>query len=311
MVIKISQKAVNKAVRAVKSRTPATQSAWWNTKEGDNIIRVFAFLRGDKDPSDEEAGHFFREVWTHSSQGAAPTLCQNSPARTGEVRRGDCPECEAAERRYAEVLASTDDKKKAREAANWLQSRPRFAFIVVPFRQGNKDMDPKYQRPSVFKASKTTGEAIVKIIMDPDYGGPEAWLGCNGRNIKINYDKTREPSKQYEVYAMDREVSKPLPEKMQDQAQAMDLYSDESLEPNWFLDSLEGAEPETPAGDDAKAKEYEEMVALKAEAEARLEAAGLTDTWEVEIAHDGNRLAPCYYKKGSNDGTWDFPGDAQ
>lgn len=343
--IKINRDRVAASVAKDKERSKGGGfKPYWQPKPGANIFRIWAFLRG----TDGE-GDFRRVIRVHFPTKGRPTICGFSTTRDGQQKKGMCDECDASDAAQQERIDAGMDEKEAYKAVGKMHARPRFVFVVSPLRTGGELVPDKDRTPRVFWASKTTGEKIVDMLLDPDQTPDlSAALGAEGVNVKIKYDPDADGADMYHPSLLNKDGSKPLPAAWQALAQVCDPFNDRSLEPAWFLaENPEAAKAETPTAAPAKAapapkakapvkdedadtdsdSDSDEPVTavlpqdeddadapaagdtdILADAKARLKADGLDGEYDVEVMDDGTGLmAPCYYKKGSEDGSWDYP----
>lgn len=319
--IKINRERVAASVAKDKERGKGGGfKPYWQPKPGANIFRIWAFLRA----TDGE-GDFRRVIRVHFPAKGRPTICGFSMTRDGQQKKGMCDECDAADAAQQERIDAGMDEKSAYKAVGKMHARPRFVFVVSPLRTGGDLVPDKDRTPRVFWASKTTGEKIVDMLLDPDQTPDlSAALGANGIDIKIKYDPDADGADMYHPSLLGREVAKPLPEEWQALAQACDPYGDDTLEPDWFKSATPAAPvakvtpAAAPPDDDAPPPALPQddndgdvvpgTDSILADAQARLKADGIDGEYDVEVMDDGTgTLAPCYYKKGSEDGSWDYP----
>lgn len=307
MKIKIDRKTVQKTVADSKARAARRSGAasnWTRPLEGNNIFRIFAFNRGDTGE-----GAFVREIRVHQPPQGKPIICGRSDARDGTHSK-DCAHCDEARR---------IEQERGRDAASRYRSRPKYAFVVVPLRLGGKVVAGEERRPRVWQASKTVGEKILALVVDEDIvSDPSDFFGCSGLDVKVKFDKSAKGAAMYDVSVLDSSKAKTLDGELQEKAQKCDLFSDLSLEPEWFSVA-------DPAGgdDDASSADADDDGAMSTEGyteaeqevfdtfAAKLTEDGLSDEYDLDIAEDEHGdPAPVFYKKADGEdaeGSWEYP----
>jgi hypothetical protein len=311
MRVNINKDRVQQRVGAAKAKSAArggSNANWWKPSPGNNVVRLFAF-------NHDGEGEFFRELRMHQPPKGKPQPCGKNTASNGETR-SECSLCDEARR---------IEQERGRDAASRFRARTRYAFIVVPIRDGGNLVPAEDRKPKVWQASKTVGEKILDCVCDDDIvDDPAEFFGCKGLNVKIKYDPDAKGADMYATSVLQAAKAKTLAGTLQDEAQKMDLFADMSLEPEWFVaeggaattssesepeDDDDDFDDEDEDGDEADESEAdedgdeadeseaedeseaddevpEEVLDEVREARAKLEKDGLSDSYECDPAED-------------------------
>lgn len=324
MTIKISRTQAQQA--AERPKRSASSANWWKPEAGVNHVRIFAFNRADKAEGDEDRGCYHRPLRVHTPPNQKPTICGFSITRDGRQEKGRCPECDEVDRiRKEKGWRFVKGKKQNDDPAGRISARNRIAFLVCPIRVGGEIVPAEEHSIKVWWAASTAGEAILAKIADEDViPDPSAVFGVNGLNFKVQYDPNAAAQDMYRVEVLSADKSVALDPALQAQAQALDLYADDGLEPAWFLDAKPAKAAPAPAPAPAAAPrrappapastvpQTETLAYWK----AYLDDAGLSADYTVEMFknEDTGRMAPVFYRlaDGPNaEGSWEAPKPAK
>lgn len=225
-------------LRETQAETSKSAGNFFRCSNGKNLIRVFKF-KHEVTKADVAAGYFKKEDigdeveelhrtitlhYNYSSDSKKPVVSNHRVMQE-----------------YYE-LAKSSDESELKRAEDIKPSKKYFLNVV--------DVNDVDGGVKVFGATKGVYNAILEVLMDPEYGGENKLFGVNGLDFGIVYNKqAASPGEMYKVIPRAAGNSEKLSKDLE--KQVMDLYDPKNLSLFGTVMADDGhlVEPEDGEGD--------------------------------------------------------------
>ena len=202
-------------IRDKQLETSKSSGNFFKCTEGKNLIRIFKFshevtkddvARGyfKKEDIGEEVEELDRPITLHYNYSTE----SKKPVISNRKIMGE----------YRALAKSTDESELLR--ANEIKPSKKYFLNVV-------DVNNIEDGVKVFGAAKGVYNAILEVLMDPEYGGENAIFGRNGLDFGIVYNSKASPSEMYKVIPRAGGKSEKLNKDLEEQV--LDLYDPKNL----------------------------------------------------------------------------------
>ncbi len=205
---------INK-IREKQLETSKSSGNFFKCTSGKNLIRIFKFEH-EVTKDDVARGYFKKEEigkdveeldrpitlhYNYSTESKKPVV---SNRKIMEEYR---------------ALAKSSDEAELKRAEEIKPSKKYFLNVV--------DVDAVDEGIKIFGAPKGVYNAILEILIDPEYGGENKLFGCEGLDFGIVYNPKAAPSEMYKVIPRAGGNSEELSEDLL--KNVVDLYDPENL----------------------------------------------------------------------------------
>jgi len=203
-------------LRDKQMETSKSSGNFFRCSNGKNLIRIFKF-KHEVTKADVAAGYFKKEDIGEEVEEL------DRPISLHYNYSADSKRPVVSNRRVMreyQALAKSSDEGELKRAEDIRPSKKYFLNVV--------DVNDVDGGVKVYGATKGVYNAILEVLMDPEYGGENKLFGCNGLDFGIVYNKqAASPGEMYKVIPRAGGNSEKLSSDLA--KQVVDLYDPENL----------------------------------------------------------------------------------